>query len=500
MPSGPASTRELARRTSRGAFVTLAGNLLLRALSLVSLVLVARLLDADAFGAASLALAVFALCDAATSPVLTTVLLGERDAPGRRIDAAWTVALGRGMALAIAFALAAPPLAGLWQAPAEVEGYLRWLALAFALQGAFNLHAVRFRRELRFGRAFALDSVQPAATAISTVLGLCLTRDARWLVLGPPIGALFAAVTSFALVRPLPRPVLDRGEFAALWRSGRFLALNTLIVCTLFNLDDLLVAELGGLGALGIYVLAWRVVNVPLTGVLAGYNSVLLPAYLRVVDDPERLRHAAASALSILVATAALLAGGLAAWSRELFAVLSGLHRDWSPCAPVVVSLVPFVLARGINSALTPLFVARGVPGRLTALSACQLALLVPAVVLGHRALGLAGVALAVSVLGLCASVVMLVQAERLLGTGRGALWAGALAPVLVAALATSAGVVLSEPIAVPGARLAIGGLTLCGGFVWLWETFGAFAERRGMPYYSVLRIAGHVVGRTAAR
>ena len=95
-------TGDLSGRTSRGAAVTLFGNLLVKGLAVVALVVVARVLDANTYGPVILALAVFGFAEVLTSPVLQTTLLREPKLTDELIDVAWTISVVRGVLLTIA--------------------------------------------------------------------------------------------------------------------------------------------------------------------------------------------------------------------------------------------------------------------------------------------------------------------------------------------------------------------------------------------------------------
>ena len=315
---------DLAGRTSRGAVVTLAGELGVKLLAMAVTVLVAIRLDANAYGIVLMAIAAQGLADVLTNPMLATVLVREPRLLSRRVDIAWTIAVARGALLTTAFWYLAPSITA-WLGAVEVlTDYLRLLAFAFALTGLVNLHAVQLRRELRFLPAFLLESVSPLTTSAFALAALLFSPEPIWLIVAHLAGPLVGALSSLLLIAPRPRLVFAPAESIALLSGAAPLLLNGVLGYLLLAGDAIFVGYLAGATALGIYGIGQRWSQLPMKMVAQGLQSVLMPVYAVMRDDPARTRNLVTSALGTMMAVIGLLAGLMLAFAGDFFRLLGG--------------------------------------------------------------------------------------------------------------------------------------------------------------------------------
>ncbi|GIW71290.1 MAG: hypothetical protein KatS3mg102_0832 [Planctomycetota bacterium] len=485
----------LRERVTRGGLIAIAGNLCIKALSLATLLAVGRFLSVEGYGAAALALTIHGVSDAVTGLALSSALLRQQRLEPRTIDVAWTMGAVRGALVGVGLWLAAPVLAALWDAPPEVCRYLRVLAWSFPLIGVANLHLLRYRSELRFGVSIVLENAGPVAGQLFAVLAVALWRDPVGLVAGPVAGAAVAVVLSWAVVRPRPRPRLDLPQARELWRFARVLMVHGVLSYCTINADDLLVAKLLGVGALGLYAFAFRVANAGVTLVVHALYWVLLPAYARLQDDLPRLAAAVCSALGAITALNAAFGLALVLAPAELVLLVGGQAR-WLPAAPLLVALVPYVLARGANASLAPVLIVRDRPAALTAISALHLALLLPLLLAGVHLGGLLGAAIGMSLAAAAVAGRLVARVRRELQLDwRRLLGALGLPPLLAAAGALAGALfgLLAPPVLDSWlVRLAVG-LAVYGG---LWEWLCA---RSGGVLPSLLATARLALGRPGA-
>lgn len=481
---------DISGKTSRGALVTLLGNVLVKGLSIVLIAVIAATLDAEIYGLAILALAVFGFAEVITNPALQTTLLREPGLRDQTIDVAWTISLIRGVALTTALWIAAPFLATFWPDQALVmEGYLRILALSFALAGCSNLHAIRLRRELRFGRAFMVESAGPFAGTVAVIIALPLTGEPFWIVSGPVLGGLVGTVVSLVCVRPFPRLRISIPEIKRLWRFSRPLMLSTIMIFVLLNGDDIFVESVAGFAALGIYAMSFRWSNTGVNLAVHGLQNVLTPAYVKLRHDSARLRHAVISSLSLLTAACVLISGLFLAFADEFFGFLGG-NSEWNEAAPVARALVPFVISRGLNASLSPVFLVLEKPHWLTAMTAVQLAVFLPVMYLGHAWLGLVGIALGVATLSLGVSLVKMVWIRKILDLSPSDFAAALLPAFFTTGVAVWIGWLCVYQLPNPSWRLFLGSGISVLMFFLVWELFCRHPMARQLPQRSFLALA----------
>lgn len=488
--SNKTAQQDLSGKTSRGAVMTLCGNLLVKGLSVVVMILILAIVAKEDFGYVLLALAVFGIAEVVTNPALQTTLLREPKLQDQTIDVAWTISLIRGVALTTALWLGAPILIAYWGKPPIIGDYLQILSLSFAINGCANLHSIRLRRDLRFGRAFLIENAGAFAGSMSVILALLLTGESFWIVAGPVFGALVGTLVSLICVRPLPRLRLSAVEVQRLWRFSRPLMLSTIMIFILLNGDDVFVESVAGFAALGIYGMSFRWANTGVNLVVQGLQSVLTPVYVKISHDAARLRHAVISSLSVLTAACMLVSGLFLAFAHEFFAFFAN-GSDWSSAAPVAQALVPFVLSRGLNASLSPVFLVLNKPHWLTSMTAVQFALFLPAMYVGHLWFGLPGIALGVAALSLGVSIAQMIWVRKLLDLQPSDFAAALLPALLTTSLAVATGWLCVSSLADAPLRLFLGSSISVLAFFCIWEFFCRQPIAQRLPQRSFLNLAG---------
>ncbi|MEB3220699.1 MAG: oligosaccharide flippase family protein, partial [Candidatus Sericytochromatia bacterium] len=149
---------QVRNQVGRGVAALVARHCLITPLSLVASILLARWLAPAAFGAyASVAFVVLGL-GSLFELGLVSVLIQQREPPTTReqrtVFTAYMLMFG---AMAAAFALAAPWLAGWFRLPPDGAAMLRWMTLPMLLGVLGSIPTVMLERELRFGTLAGIE-------------------------------------------------------------------------------------------------------------------------------------------------------------------------------------------------------------------------------------------------------------------------------------------------------------------------------------------------------
>ncbi len=138
---------------AKGAAWMVAMRIAIRAIGLVSIVILARLLVPADFGLVALATMLYGLIEVMGQFGFDVVLIQNQSAGRRHYDTAWTLTVIRNLVLAGLLAAGAPWAAGFFEEP-RLQSILYWLALAALVEGFANIGVVNFRKELRFHKDF----------------------------------------------------------------------------------------------------------------------------------------------------------------------------------------------------------------------------------------------------------------------------------------------------------------------------------------------------------
>lgn len=372
------------------------GSFLVRVLEIAGMVVLARLLTPEDFGAVGLALVVVNVVNLFTQAGIGSAIIQTDVAPRRAAANAFVVIAALGVSLTLVAALLVGPVTRALGHP-ELDMVLLAVLGLVPIQAAAVVPTSLLIRDLQFGRQVV---TQLLAAVVRLVVGItaAMTGFGLWsLVLGHLAGAAANTLASIVLntQRGWLRPsLLDRELAGELARFGSPLMATGLIRQVYNNADDLVVGAAFGTAALGFYRHAYRLANLPVDGITHAVNTVLLPSYSRLKGTPARLGREFVGALRVLAAVSLPMAAGLWVFSEP--GVVIALGEQWRPVAPLLRILAVVAIVRPLSGATGPLFTAVGKPGLNLRTALLQATALPLFVLLLYRG-GTSGVAVAVA-------------------------------------------------------------------------------------------------------
>jgi PST family polysaccharide transporter len=405
--------RNLSRIAATGAAWSLGALVFSRLVTLASTVVLARLLSPDDFGLMALGLLVIGYSDALNDFGLdeAVVVYGGR---GTRVaDVAYTMSIAIGLGFTIAGFLSAPLLAEVLGEP-RLTGVLRALATALLIVSFGQIQKGELARRLMFRRRVA-GEIALVVIKAAVSIGLVVAGLGVWgLVWGQLAGTTARVVANWVLCPWKPHPKFDRDIARSLAGFGIRISLASMMGTVALNLDYLAIGSRLGTVALGLYYVAYRLPELLLVQTTQAVTSVLVPTYVTMSGDRDRLVRAFHDSTRVVASVAIPLAIGLAFLAPEIMRVIYG---------PAWVDAIPVLRLVAVSSALVAMTYPAGAtlkaidrPGVLAALAAIRLAIAVP--VLWYAAgRDIESVALAQLAITLPLSIAALVIAGHLVGS-----------------------------------------------------------------------------------
>lgn len=420
---------------------SLTENLGVAVLSLVSFVVLARLLDPADFGVVALA-SVFVVCfnlligSALADGIIQRPELGERD-----LDTAFWGTLGLGTILALGCLLGAEPAARALREPGLAQ-VLPWLAPVPVLGALGAVPIALQRRGLRF-RGPALSSLLGRVCGAILAVVLAWRGYGLWSLVAQQVaGAAIANLGAWATARWWPRARLSWPVLRQLWGFGAHVSGSQIVSAAGEQAVVLLVGTFFGATLLGHFTVAWRMVQLVKSLVIGTVYHVAFSAFARLQHDRPAIARTFLEATQLSCLIGFPLGIGMAAVAAPAIVALFG--ERWSDSIPLFA-----ILALEMVPAFHVLFVASclralGRPGWALGLALAHSALAIGGT-LAVASLGLEAVAAVWVAKSFLVLPVTLGLTHRLLGMPVTALLAPALGPLL-ASLAMAASVLLLLP------------------------------------------------------
>lgn len=353
-----------------------------------------------------------------------------------------TLALGSSVIIWIAMFACAPLVADALKAP-EATNVLRILTLSVLIDALTAVPSALMTRDFMQRERLIVDTAG-FVVGSTTAIALALAGFGAWALvwsalLGNIVNALFILRYSpdhhrYGFRRDVARELLG---------FGLPLALASLLIMALLNIDYVVIgAELGPV-QLGFYLLAFNLCSWPVNMFSAPARRVSLPLFARLHAGETGASSAFVPVCTLLLLVTLPACLVLAALAEPIVGIVYG--DTWAPAASVLPWLMVLALVRVIGELVYDFLVALGSSGSNLTLQAVWLGALVVALPVGVRAGGIEGVAIAHA----CVATVVVLPAYavvlRRAGVSLRAMAAQVSRPLVatIAAAAVAAGVVL---------------------------------------------------------
>lgn len=322
-----------------------------RGITMLSTVVLARLLVPAEFGVVAAIAAFLALIGLASDLGMnaTVVYEQQRDKP-ERLHVAFTLNLLFAIFLTGVGVAAAPAVASLFGA-ASHAGLFRLGALSLIFAGFGNIHDSLLLRELDFRRRIIPELLRNVVRA-GVSIGMALSGfGAASLVIGMLAGGVIWTIAQWVLTRYRPRLSLDREIVRGMIAYGSGAAVLELVAVVANRIDQLVISRVLGQTALGLYTIAFRVPEMAIDSISWNVSLVAFPALARKrVADEQGLGAATVSLMRYQTLYALPVCAGLAMLASPLVVVLFG--RNWAAAGPVMSAVC---VLSGLTAVLFPL-------------------------------------------------------------------------------------------------------------------------------------------------
>ena len=338
-------------RVAVGASFMVAARIVIRGLSIIGMLVLARLLLPEDFGLVALSGAAIAFVEVLSVTNYGLLLVREKQVTRQLYDTAFTLNLLRCLAIGSLIAGTAH-----WQASflgdARIAGVLQVVSVIMVLDGLTSIGMLRLQRDLRFDSLFRFQIVSKVAAFVVSIAFALILQNYWSLVLGNLAARLAALPYSYWLAPHRPRLSL-RGARQLLHFSGWMLGINALTTVDL-QASNLLLGRLVGLPALGTYQVAYFVAAMPVHEVAVPVRQPIYAGYARVKGDRSLLRQHFLDGFGLLALAMVPLSVGIALTAPEIGRIALG--PAWAGATSLIALCAIYSLADCLAAFSTNIF------------------------------------------------------------------------------------------------------------------------------------------------
>lgn len=452
LDEGPSIGRDM-RHGLLWSVLALVGTKLL---GFVSILVLARLLAPGEFGTLAAVVTFLAFLQLGSDLGMQAAVVYEQEhGISRRVHIAFTLNMGLVVVLTAVGLVLAGPLASFLGSP-DASGLFRLAMLNLLLMGLGNVHDGLLLRDMAFSRRIRPQLAQSAVQAVVSIALALVLRDATALVVGMLAGTAAWVVVQWRMSPFRPRFAYDRRIAREMLGYGGAAAILEVTALVASRADAVVIGNVLGSTALGLYAMAFRLPELVLSNVTWTVSAVAFPALAR--QRSRGLQDATVQLCRYLSLYTLPVAALLMVLADPIVATL--FSDRWQAAAPLLVAVAATLAVQTLVFPLGDAAKALGHQRTMVAINVIHVPILYVAMVLASDA-GLQAVAWAGASVSLLHTGFYLVWIRALAGVRPAALVEALRAPVAIALAAAVGAAAVRWPLAGAPAPMVLGlGLT----------------------------------------
>lgn len=301
-------------------------------INLVVQIVLARLLDPEAFGVLAILVVVINVADAVAQSGMGSALVQRSDVNADSYTTAFWLSEAVALVMYLVIFSTAPAISTFYKMP-ELVTYLRVMGLVLLTNSANSVQRSYLQKGMDFKSLFRTNTFAALASGLVGV-GAALVGLGVWaLVLQTMSLSIFACLALLRVVPWKPTFTFRRDQARSLFSYGWAMAATGIINVIYSGISELILGRTVSSGQLGLYSQGRKW---PTAAISAGSNAiqnVMFPALAERKDNPEEFRHAMRRALVVGTYVMAPLSMCIAAMGEPLVLILLG--EKWRACVPV---------------------------------------------------------------------------------------------------------------------------------------------------------------------
>jgi O-antigen/teichoic acid export membrane protein len=329
----------LRQKAAKGIFWSVVQKWGRAGISILTFIVLSRLLTPEAFGLVSLATVFTVFIELFLDQGFGAAIVQRSELEPEHLDTAFWINIGTGILMTVGLIAASGFVATIFDEP-RLAPVLRWLSIIFILSSLSSTQISILQRKLAFKSLAARSLV---ATAVGGVVGMTMAFAGFgvWSLVGQDlVSALAGVIILWRASDWRPGFNVSLKHYKELFNFGVSIVGNHALTILIRRSDDLLIGYFLGPRLLGFYTIGYQLLLVIIRLVTEVTNSVAFPAFSRIQEQPERMRRAFYNVTQYTSLFAFPVFIGLAVLAPELVPAVFG--EKWTPSIPVmqVLSLI----------------------------------------------------------------------------------------------------------------------------------------------------------------
>lgn len=322
-------------------------------------IILARLLAPKDFGIFGISMLTISILETFTNMGFERALIQKKQNVGEYLDTAWTIQIFHTVFISLLLFSLAPLSARFFNEP-RVILIIRYLALGVLIMGFKNIGIMYFQKEIEFHKYFACELSSSLINLLVTISAAFLLKNIWALVIGIIMGNCAYTIISYVIHPYRPKLEINWLKVNNLFSFGKWILASSIISFLALQGDDIVLGKILGVGALGLYQIAFLFSNFAATEITHVITKVMFPAYSKLQDDTAYLSRAFLGSLEFTVFLCLPASILILLFGSDFTILVLGIK--WMPIVPALQILTISGLFRSITATGSPLFRAVFMP------------------------------------------------------------------------------------------------------------------------------------------
>ena len=356
-------------KTVKGLRWSAMENIGCRLLSLAAFLVLARLLDQEAFGVVALAMAYVTFLELVVRVGFTEVIVQQQELSELDKDTAFWMSLFLGLVGLVLSWLLAPVAAG-WSGNEELESILKWLAIGIIPLALTRVQHGVLARQMHF-RSLAIRRLVGVGVGALAGVVCAISGLGVWsLVVQQLVTRLVDFLTLYWVVNWYPRIRFSTHSLGNMFHfSWKILGINIVHVSS-SQADKFIIGHFLGVGALGVYVIGRRIIEVIMRLLSSVIGRVALSAFSRIQNEDRRLARASLAVAQLTFAVGFPILIFIAYAGADINLIIFG--QKWEEAGGIMQLAAAASAVRIAALFISPMYKARGMPGKVLTATTIQ--------------------------------------------------------------------------------------------------------------------------------
>lgn len=386
-------TPSLGASASRGAAVTVGGQVVRIIVQLTGIMILARLLTPTDYGLLAMVTAIIGIGELVRDFGLSSAAIQAKNLSHAQKSNLFWINTSIGGALTLVTIGASWLIAALY-GDDRLQAITAALSVTFLLNGLSTQFRADLSRSLKFGRLVMIETIAQVI-ALALGLGFAIAGAGYWALVVQQVGQTLAAIILLVILTGwLPGWISRTAPMRALLGYGVNMFGTQLLAYASRNVDSVVIGARFGAADLGLYNRAFQLMMLPLLQLNAPSTRVALPVLSRLQDDRKRYAAFITFGQSALLTVVGLVLALLGAQAESVIRIMLG--DQWLDAVPVFRILLVAGFFQAASYATYWVFLSKGLMRQNLHYALLTRPLMIAAILVGSI-WGMYGVAIAYS-------------------------------------------------------------------------------------------------------